>query len=361
MLRPVIVVAQSGRFLAQHASAAGYPVRVADCFGDKDTLAVAESWQAIAHLDNCAAIAETIIQLSQDEPCYLLYGTGIELFYPVLAALPAHITVLGNSLTSLQSIHSAEFFAGLQRLAIAHPDTRFTLPSQHHGWLSKSLSGFGGHHIQASSTTHNTPLVYYQRKVTGQSGSALFISDGQQARLLTTSASFCRQQVSHPYLLQGLSSMFELTEAHSATLLNYLQLITQQWQLVGINSLDFIIDEQQQLLVLELNPRISASAQLLPYDVPLMLWHQNACHGLLPDTQVKRATTPVHLHTIFSPAQGVIPENVTWPDYCHDLPVSEQVIQQHQVICTAIVETKLAFHLSQQRVESTLFSLFDFA
>ena len=73
----VLVVAQHGRFLAQLAHRAGHRVLVADCFGDQDTLAIATRWQPLGNLQDTVTIRNTLLTLSQNESCLLVYGSGV--------------------------------------------------------------------------------------------------------------------------------------------------------------------------------------------------------------------------------------------------------------------------------------------
>ena len=82
----LLIVAQSARMLAQSARREGYTLRVADCFADIDTLDAADRFLQLSALDNLEEHQwlQTIITLSDAEPCWLICGTGIERFYPAL-------------------------------------------------------------------------------------------------------------------------------------------------------------------------------------------------------------------------------------------------------------------------------------
>jgi hypothetical protein len=103
-MRPLLIVAQSGQFLAQSATQAGYSAWVADCFGDTDTLAVSERWQKLddLHSLSLASFLSTLEALTQGEPCYLIYGSGIEHCYEFINHLPKHIEILGNHTKTYQ-------------------------------------------------------------------------------------------------------------------------------------------------------------------------------------------------------------------------------------------------------------------
>jgi hypothetical protein len=111
--KTVVIVAQSGRFLAQLAAEAGYSVRVADCFGDQDTLSIAERWIALSTLHDHDAIYDAILELSQNQPCFLIYGSGVEVFFPVLTRLPKTITLIGNATAVIEQLKNPLYFFSL--------------------------------------------------------------------------------------------------------------------------------------------------------------------------------------------------------------------------------------------------------
>lgn len=355
---PIIVVAQSGRFIAQLASSAGYPVRVADCFGDEDTLAICQQWQNLPELHDPSQLLAVINSLSQRQACYLVYGSGIEAVHPILDQLPEHITVVGNHAATLSALHSAAFFEQLRAQSIPFPKTRFTQRSNDAGWLAKSFRGYGGTHIKPNQSieTDNDEDTYYQRYHEGQSGSALFIADGKNVQLISINESHhLNQEDSFQFL--GLSMPFQISVQQRSQLQIWISEIVALFGLVGFNSLDFIIDETGQLLVLEINARFSASVQLLDSN-QLFDRHLQACQGQLLD-DIDQPSVKKHLHTVYSPCQIIISENINWPDFCHDIPKANQIIAKGEPLCTAIVETNTDFALSQQHVEKTVLSLLD--
>ena len=97
--KPILIFAQSARFLAQSAAQATYPVWAADFFGDLDTISVADRWLQIPALSQLHhdTILSIFSDLTQGEACTLICGSGIEKHYPLLNKLPSHIQLVGNS------------------------------------------------------------------------------------------------------------------------------------------------------------------------------------------------------------------------------------------------------------------------
>lgn len=359
MRQAILIVAQSGRFLAQIAHRAGYPVWVADCFGDSDTLEVTSRWLPINDLNDPLSVLDTVLALCNEESCTLVYGSGVEYFHDILSQLPSHIKLAGNTQRTIEVIKNpSQFFNTLEQLAIAYPESQLHPPQEMTGWLSKSPSGLGGGHIKYCQADMSRADVYYQRYIDGISGSVLFLANGTQSHLLSINQQFSVNDLEMPFLLNGLATHFHLSHAHQNALKNTVDSILSRIDLVGFNSLDFIISDAGEILVLEINPRPSASVELLTQLPQLFNLHINACQGTLPiDTDSYSKTKPTYLHYIFAQDDTIIPDDIFWPSNCHDIPAAGHLILKKQPICTVIVETTLTFNQSRKQVQNDIYTL----
>ncbi len=341
----VLVFAQSGRFIAESATRAGYTVRLADCFGDADTLRLAEHWHALPPLSELSSehLLSVIVELSEQQPCWLVCGTGIEQFYPLLAELPPHIQFAGNPLESFFQLRQPQlFFSLLETLALPFPEVAYTRPA--FDYLIKDMASSGGYSIQCASSKTLSKSEYYQRYVEGNSYSVCFLADGIQAQILAWSSqhhdsdSFTLTQLQQPgYPPPACQSV--ITEAVS-------KLVTA-CALRGFNSLDYLLDEQGKVFILEINPRISASAELLS-PAKVFGWHLAACSGRLPVCEPVPQSPVRMLHYLIAESQVRIGQTPSWPDGCHDLPHAGDTIVAGQPICTLIVQADSEAECQQQ-------------
>ena len=354
----VLIVAQSGRFLAQLAHRAGYSIWVADCFGDQDTLAIADRWLPLADLHDHAAVAKTILDLSQHQPCLLIYGSGIEAFYPALNLLPESINIIGNSAKTIKQVKNpTHFFSLLQQLAIPYPDTSFAADdAQPNRWLSKPICGFGGRLISDQNEQTDSEPYYYQRYINGLNGSVLFLADGHSAQACGFNQQFRRALSDTPFLLSGLSTPLSLSTTLQRRLEDIVNRIVAHSGLRGFNSLDFIVTTDDDVFILEINPRISASVELIDTEQPLFKQHLAAC---LDQSMSPFSSTPVqrHLHTIFAPCDLITPDFIDWPETYHDRPKAKVLIKNGAPICTVLVETLMSFSQSESETQQRAFSL----
>lgn len=334
---PILVFAQSGRFIAESATRAGYTVRVADCFADLDLQAVAQSWQRLPPLSQLSdnALLNSLSSLSRGEHCLLVCGTGVEAFYPALARLPANIRLVGNQPDSIGLLRCPErFFSLLAQLKLPYPPTALTPPGT--GFLFKNMRSAGGTHIQTTQQRDPVEGDYWQQYIAGQTHSACFIADGREAKVLAWN-----QQINRPgtfslaHILQPAPPSLSIQTEVEQTL----NLLVAASGLKGLNSLDFIVDEADNWFILELNPRISASAELLA-EPRLFQIHMAACHGHLTGAEPVSGSQPVrHLSYLFADTHLNIDDKAVWPRQCHDIPAAGR-IEQGMPICTIIVEAE---------------------
>lgn len=340
-LNPVLIFAQSGRFLAQSATqAAGYRVWVADCFGDQDMQEVAERWHLLPQLSDLSIekILTVFALLTKGQSCTLICGSGIEGFYPLIEQLPANIRHIGNSADTIHQIKTPRlFFALLQRLKLPFPKVKFNRPKTNSKWLIKSGSGLGGTHIQYLSSQHHKQGNYYQQYISGTPGSVLFMANSQDAVALSINRHFISNNALHPFRLARIDTPWLISNSNQEKLILAIKLITREVGLLGLNSLDFIISEQQNLLILEINPRISASAELINNDLNLFQNHINFCERESLENLPIPPKTSNSLHVIYADCDAIVPKNMAWPSECSDIPVEGSLIKNSNPICTLLL------------------------
>jgi len=337
---PVLVFAQSGRYLAQSATQAGHTVWVADCFGDTDTQESASRWQklpAFSELD-ASNLLQLLTTFANGQDCILVCGSGIEIFHAILAQLPENINYLGNSSNTIEKIKNPSlFFRLLAQYQLPYPATQFEHPNNNETWLFKECSGLGGTHITPSNKWPRDRKGYFQQKIIGDSASILFLADAKQAQLISINKQIVTNKQPRPFQLATIESPFVIAETHRQQLCKVIDIITQETGLLGLNSLDFIIDDKDQLFILEINPRPSASAELVNNE-SLFQYHLQACQGKqMLDISTTDNTNYIGLYYLYAPQTVRIPLKMNWPTQSHDLPQPGTTIEANQPICTIVI------------------------
>jgi len=337
-----LVVALSARALAVAARRAGRRAVVADLFGDTDMRASAEASLVVDGgfddgFDAAAllAAAERLAPAASPPRCGLVYGSGLESHTELLAQLAAGRRLFGNALATVaRTKNPQEFFALLDRLGLPYPAISYAPPSDPAGWLMKRIGGSGGGHVEpARAGMGPNGGCYFQRRMAGRPVGASFLADGRSALLLGFS-----EQWSAPgsYRFGGLLQPAAISPRTADAVPAALDALTCELGLVGLNSLDLIVDGDD-FHILEVNPRPGANLDVFDGADPAGLFglHVAACEGRLPRhwTPPPQATA---MSVLYADRALRVPRQLSWPAWVADRPAPGQRIEAGAPICTVL-------------------------
>mgnify|MGYP002639230413 FL=1 len=306
MAERLIIVGASTRAAAQSAVRGGFRAWCIDQFGDQDLRACAE------HVEVVDDWPQGILSIIPQIPPGTLVITGaLENAPSILARLRERLPFAGcdvDSMRALRDPHNLQQIlgqAGLDALQVSLREPAVGRPANEPSvrWLEKPLKSAAGFRIrfhEPASTDESTrpddrnlpPRSYFQQFVEGDSISGLFLSSGEDCQLVgltrqligldEAGCSGFRYCGSIGPLAPGDLSprAFELARRIGSTL-------AEATGCRGLFGCDFLWDsDDESLHVCEVNPRYSASAEVLEPAgrVPLMSLHLNACRGQLPDS-----------------------------------------------------------------------------
>jgi predicted ATP-grasp superfamily ATP-dependent carboligase len=362
-------VAAIARPYVAAASAAGYHLLAADVFGDEDTRAASAALLVLPYRDGGFtedAIRHILIPaLSLYQIPYLLYGSGFETNPSLLDLLSPHITILGNTSSTISRCKSPrDFYASCLALDIPVPDTRFALQSfidePLDAWLCKRAGHAGGMHVTPVSGGMPEPEadVYFQRKIAGQPVSLLFLAHDDQAHIVGFQRQLVCPHGNLPYRYAGLVGPLALAPGVQDALVQAASKLTSHYGLRGLNSLDAIMVEDA-IFALEINPRLSASLALYEHQAQWLRAHVATC---LVEPQVNiPAAAPSGVGQVranlvcYSPIDVEVPAGFAWPSWVVDRPPAGTRIQQHMPLCTIVATAgndREAEHLARQRAQA---------
>jgi predicted ATP-grasp superfamily ATP-dependent carboligase len=366
--RPLLVVSASGRALAQSAARSGLPVVVLDLFNDLDVRALASASRSVAagsgKFDSRRLLAAASLLCPPDRCAGLVYGSGFEGRTRLLGQLASGRQLFGNSPDTVAKLKDpVHFFALLDSLGFAHPETRLDPPANVSGWLVKRTGGAGGSHVKPATLRHRArPGRYFQKARSGRTLSVLFAADGRNARAIgineqwTAGIAQCA-----PYCYGGAVGGVVLTGSVQARIDTMLDKLVCTTRLIGLNGLDFILDADGVPCVLEINPRPTATLDLYDADVRdgLMALHLRACRGELPDPwQPKRSRA----HAIVYATEGWrVPSRMRWPAWCTDIPEAGSHVPAGAPVCSVHADASSsdqARDMAMARCESMSLQLF---
>ncbi len=360
-METILIVASSGRMLAQAATNIGLKPLVIDLFADLDTQALAEDFRqvkSLAERDLAPAVDYFIERYAVTD---VIYGSGFECFPQSLHYLNSRLRLWGNHPDVFAGqLDKRAFFSTLDRLNILHPRVVFSAPDCVEGWLLKPMQGHGGVGIkcyQAGDSIDNA--VYWQQFQAGTLHSVLFLADGQQVQVVGFNSQWSvRLSKAQEFVFSGVSNSCDLADAHKAVITAWLTQMVPAFSLKGLNSLDFI-DADDCSYVLEINPRPSASMQL--YDQGLLVRHMQSCRRL----SVEATSVALFLATgrlksslqlppqtacqiVYATHDLTVPERFEWPEGCMDLPKPGSFIPTGQPICSIIAHQKHSQSVASQ-------------
>ena len=328
------VAAVSARMLAEAAACDGYDVAALDCFGDVDTRRVSRCCSDIGvggsalRIDPGRTLAALREAATQAGAIGWIAGSGLEAEPDLIEQGAALLPLLGTAPAALRRLRTPRsFFARLDALGIAHPETCFDAPPASEGWLLKDGGGHGGWHVRRLADDGDpAPAAtgrYFQREARGTPMSGTFIADRREARLLGFNRLLVRPFGGRPFVYGGAIGPLPLPPRPARTVLDAVQALTREFAIAGLASLDFLLDGDA-VSVLELNARPSASMAL--YGAGWMRAHVRACtEGELPAVddmragvaghEIMYARRPLHLSTAAAAALEAA-------QHCHDLPAA---------------------------------------
>jgi len=331
LLDCLLIIASSGRMIAELAYKANYKVIVIDLFADQDTQTVAEQ---VCQVDSLAlSEVRNAVELLQlhFKVRLVLYGGGLEGQQSTLAWLAKNFQVAGNKPKVFEQFRDKkEFFSQLNKYNIQYPESRFSPPEDGLRWLIKPVDHVGGIGIRKPSKGAGTN-EYYQRFCLGQAGSVLFCADGQQTQVIGFHRQWPLNQ--NNFTFAGIIRDQILPEIEQDRVTGWLEKLVGYYHLQGLGSLDFIWDGQR-CYFLEINLRPPASVMLYP-ELDLMSAHIS---GQL-STNVKDSSIRA-MQIIYAVQPSQVKSLVEWPEWSFDQPENNACIQAGQPICSIMAHAK---------------------
>ena len=346
---PLLVVSASGRALARSAKRSGAPVVVLDLFNDLDVRELAVASRGVAtrggRFDSRRLLAAAQLLCPPERCGGLVYGSGFEGRTGLLGKLAQGRRLFGNDPTTVARLKNpVQFFALLDALGCAHPETRLEPPADVSGWLVKRAGGAGGSHVIRARPRHRARAGrYFQKFQSGRTLSVLFAANGRDARVIGINEQWTAGIAScGPYSYGGAVGGIALEEHLQARIAALLDSLVRATGLIGLNGLDFILDAEGGISVLEVNPRPTATIDLYDAGVAggLLALHVRACRGELPAVA---ATGQPRAHAIvYASEEFRVPDRMQWPQWCTDIPVGGSEIPAGAPICSVHAEAAIS-------------------
>jgi predicted ATP-grasp superfamily ATP-dependent carboligase len=337
------------RPLAQSAVRAGFDVVALDAVGHRDLPASARCLSLAHDLGglfpgNPESWHRRLAQAvrSQRASC-LAYSGGFENLPDLVAEMSVDCELLGNSPATLRAVRDPARLRevvssiGLETPQILPPGAQ---PDPAFRWLRKPRKSGMGFAIEPwDAVVPDDPDIVVQRWVEGIPHSASFLANGHEAQVFAVT-----QQLSGDptFGARGFAYVGNLLIPQpDAGLVEPLSLLattlTQAFGLVGLNGIDLVL-QGEHLAILEVNPRYSASMELVEEALaaPLLAWHVAACRRqslpLLPKRQDQKVFGKA---IVYARRDGILPDTTQWlAKGRRDVPHAGGPIHAGLPICT---------------------------
>jgi uncharacterized protein len=349
-----LIVGLSVRAMVESAVRSGYSVIALDAFGDQDTRSWAETY-ALPYDFHKPYAPEALWECSRslvfDE---VAYTSNLENYPDILKKFAQQSPIAGNSPATVKAVRSWQYlYAHLKQAGFLIPETVFAGEHRNlnkaYRWLKKPLASGGGHGISfINEELIPDQACLFQQYIAGKACSASFVANGKDCVVL----GITEQLIGIPELgaadFRYCGNLLPLGEMQNpdvacnlfAQVKRLAQYLTQVYGLVGLNGIDFILDEDR-LYATEVNPRYSASMELMEraYDLPMFDIHLQAVKkGILPEFPLERL---MHVNKvcgkaiIFADRDGKTPATKHWQRQgILDIPRQGEDIRSGNPICT---------------------------
>ncbi|KQT47495.1 hypothetical protein ASG43_10380 [Aureimonas sp. Leaf454] len=340
----LLIATFSGRSIAASARRARYRPLVADLFADNDLRDVAADLRIVRGDFVDGFDGGDLLSALEDlargrDPVGVLCGPGFEDRPELLDAIAERWRLLGNTGDTVRRLKDPRSFAALcAGLGIAHPEIRMEPPAGGAAseWLVKRVGAAGGLHIGFLGTREPAPDRYYQRHVEGARRSALFVAANGKARILGFSEQWPSPSETEPFRYGGACGPIALDPATSAAVERAIRGIAAELPaLVGLGSADFIVPDEGEPWLLEINPRPGATMDVFERDgtPALVAVHLDACEGRLPEAPLRPDGVRA-AGFAYCDVDTVTIGAVDWPSFVSDRPVPGTTIRRGEPLFT---------------------------
>lgn len=369
------LAAISARPLAEAAAREGLGAVALDLFGDQDTRRAASAWLPIGsasalHID-AQLLLDALASLARcGDVQGWVAGAGFDGRAELLAHGAARLPLIGTAAADQARVRDpATFFGFLKACGFAYPPVRHDHAGATAGWLHKDAAGCGGWHITRAEDTRDVPsgpLRYLQREARGVSMSATFVANGHGAVLLGFNQQIVRPLGDRPFVYGGVVGPVHVPQGVRRDVTSIVCSLVEGFSLRGLGSLDFLLDGER-VLVLEVNPRPSASMALYPRlgDGGVLQAHVRACrHGVLPVPAPARIDVIEGQEIVFAPKTMSLGEpgvaHLARQSDTHDVPAGPLRLAAGEPVCSvsacgsSVESVKMALLLRREALLLTL-------
>ncbi|MDX2037105.1 MAG: ATP-grasp domain-containing protein [Isosphaeraceae bacterium] len=322
-MNAVAIVAASGRMLAASALRAGFSPWIIDAFADADTRALGPTVRV--DLDDFGSQALDRLRELPDMPW--IYGGGVENDPDFVEIASAERPLLGISAPTLRAVRDFDRVRqALEGESIALPERLENRPSTGDArLLVKPRRSAGGVGIRELAQGDPWPEgdVVVERFVEGKPIGGLYLASDRGVELLgiTRPTAWLERSIS-PFLYRGTVGPIATLPEVSAAVERAGRVIAGRFGLRGLFGIDFIVDDSGRTTLLEVNPRPTASLEVIELALGRSLLAEHAAifgvHSGATPRPASRAWGRVEKVVIYAESELLVPADWSPPSPADD-------------------------------------------
>ncbi len=337
----LLLLSASARAHAHAARSLGRPVVAIDGFADADL----EADESIRVPLEEGQFTEQV--LGAAEGCShargrLAYGSGFEAHPELLTRMAWQFQVLGNTPEVVRlCADGVRLATRLTELGLPVPETSPVAPGRPADWLVKRRGRSGGAHVcAAASYAGKSDRDYWQRRCNGEPHSVLFLAGGGRAQIVGISRLLPAEGAISPYAWGGAIGPVRLPAQAFNQVQCIVQTVARELELLGLCGIDFIIDQNNNMQVVDLNPRLTATCELHQdrFAHGYMHAHLDVCMTGRTEARALAASDAGDgvrgLSVVYAPGLTYAGADFAWPDAAADQPNGMAAVEVRQPLCT---------------------------
>jgi uncharacterized protein len=354
---PILAIAASARVLAESSRKGGTTLLAIDQYGDEDTQRASHAHISVPSPQGGLdpdQILKAIETLDPQREAQVVVGGGLDSLPDLVESIAHQRTLVGNPPHLFRLLKEPKSWFGLlDALAIPYPEVSWKSPRDPASWLLKTGCSEGGKGVRSPAHDQAESGDYYQRLLSGSTYSVLFLANGDALRIIGFNTLQTIAVGKTPFLFAGATNFTNLGTDVLRLVGAFALKLVRTTGLVGLNSLDFMHDPQKGPMVLEINPRPSATMALYDRDAPrgLLRAHTEAVKGRLEEMSAPQQFRAFHV--VLAQRKLAITQAITWPSWCHDRPPLGTSIMLGSPFCTVEASSSTpqrALELLKQRI-----------
>jgi len=338
---PILIAARSARQLAHAARAAGYAPRVVDLFGDDDTRAASEHLivtpAARGFRFRPRQLLADLGRLAGGARLPLVWGAGFEAATPLLARLGQAFDVCGSAGEGLAEVTDpVGLHARLRALDVPTPAIATDRVPTRGRWVVKTRGQAGGHHVRwgvpgAALAAHD----YAQAFCAGRSMSVVFVAGARTLDVLGYNAHLFWPSSPSPFVYAGAVGGQLLPRRLCRHIEAALRRVAARFGLRGLCGVDFVVDAHNRWQLIEINPRWTATVELVAAPAAAFRAHLAACRG--QSWRRPQALARARAHAVLMLDNPIrIPNSLDWPAWVADRPGAGARLPRGAPLCTVL-------------------------